>query len=437
MKIDITIKNLVLGLSLFVFLTLYVPEKTEAEIELIDRVIAVVDTGIILESELNSRVGDIIGRLRSEGTELPPKDLLEEQVLERLIIEEIQLQLGEKAGIKISDSELNSSLSMIAAQNSMDIEKFKESLESSGESYTNLRESVRKEMIIQRVQRGKVGSKIKISEQEIENFLNSQEGKSRLAEEFNVQQILLSIKKDASEKDISAVEELGLKIKERYENGESFKKLATTYSSDQNALEGGSLGWRKAAELPTLFVEEVKNMKVGQISNLIRSGAGFHIIRLAEKKGDVVKFEDQTLVRHILVQPSEIRSEKQTEELINLIHSKLIDGEEFKQLARQYSEDPGSKMSGGDLGWNNSGTFDPAFEAEIKNSNIGQISKPFKSGFGWHILEVLERRNEDISENVRKNKAYQIIFNRKFEQELQRTLIELRSEAYVDIKLTS
>ena len=163
MKIDITIKNLVLGLSLFVFLTLYVPEKTEAEIELIARVIAVVDTGIILESELNSRVGDIIGRLRSEGTELPPKDLLEEQVLERLIIEEIQLQLGEKAGIKISDSELNSSLSMIAAQNSMDIEKFKESLESSGESYTNLRESVRKEMIIQRVQRGKVGSKIKIS----------------------------------------------------------------------------------------------------------------------------------------------------------------------------------------------------------------------------------------------------------------------------------
>ena len=437
MKIDITIKNLVLGLSLFVFFTLYVPEKTEAKIELIDRVIAVVDTGIILESELNSRVGDIIGRLRSEGTELPPKDLLEEQVLERLIIEEIQLQLGEKAGIKISDSELNSSLSMIAAQNSMDIEKFKESLESSGESYTNLRESVRKEMIIQRVQRGKVGSKIKISEQEIENFLNSQEGKSRLAEEFNVQQILLSIKKDASETDISTVEELGLKIKERYENGESFKKLATTYSSDQNALEGGSLGWRKAAELPTLFVEEVKNMKVGQISNLIRSGAGFHIIRLAEKKGDVVKFEDQTLVRHILVQPSEIRSEKQTEELINLIHSKLIDGEEFKQLARQYSEDPGSKMSGGDLGWNNSGTFDPAFEAEIKNSNIGQISKPFKSGFGWHILEVLERRNEDISENVRKNKAYQIIFNRKFEQELQRTLIELRSEAYVDIKLTS
>ena len=437
MKIDITIKNLVLGLSLFVFFTLYVPEKTEAKIELIDRVIAVVDTGIILESELNSRVGDIIGRLRSEGTELPPKELLEEQVLERLIIEEIQLQLGEKAGIKISDSELNSSLSMIAAQNSMDIEKFKESLESSGESYTNLRESVRKEMIIQRVQRGKVGSKIKISEQEIENFLNSQEGKSRLAEEFNVQQILLSIKKDASETDISTVEELGLKIKERYENGESFKKLAATYSSDQNALEGGSLGWRKAAELPTLFVEEVKNMKVGQISSLIRSGAGFHIIRLAEKKGDVVKFEDQTLVRHILVQPSEIRSEKQTEELINLIHSKLIDGEEFKQLARQYSEDPGSKMSGGDLGWNNSGTFDPAFEAEIKNSNIGQISKPFKSGFGWHILEVLERRNEDISENVRKNKAYQIIFNRKFEQELQRTLIELRSEAYVDIKLTS
>ena len=412
-------------------------EKVEAKIELIDRVIAVVDSGIIMESELNERVQGIIGRLRSEGTELPPKDLLEEQVLERLIIEELQLQIGERAGVKISDAELNRSLSMIASQNSMNLEQFKESLDANNDSYINLRESVKRELIIQRVQRGKVAANIDISEQEIENFLNSEEGRSRLAEQYHVQQILLSLSNEAEEVLVRSTEEKGLDIIKRYAEGESFEKLAATYSADQNALEGGSLGWRKATELPTLFADVVTKLKVGEVSQLIRSGAGLHIIRLAEKKGDVVKFEDQTLVRHILVQPSEIRSEKQTKELINEVYERLNQGEEFKQLARQYSEDPGSKMEGGDLGWSKSNTFDPTFEAVMNSIKIGELSKPFKSQFGWHILEVLERRNEDVSDSVRKNRAYQIIFDRKFEQELQRTLIELRSEAYVDIKLTS
>ena len=412
-------------------------EGMEAEIQLIDRVIAVVDSSVIMESELNNRVEEIIGRLRSDGTELPPKKILEEQILERLIIEEIQLQIGKRAGVKISDAELNRSLSMIASQNSMDLEQFKESLEASGESYKNLRESVRKEMIIQRVQRGRVAANVEISEQEIENYLNSEEGKSRLAEQYNVQQILLSIKSGASTEEITLVEKKGLEIIERHKNGESFEKLAATYSSDQNALEGGKLGWRRVSELPTLFASEVEGMKVGDISKLIRSGAGMHIIRLAEKKGEVVKYEDQTLVRHILVQTSEIRSENQTKSLISEVYERLVDGGEFKQLARQYSEDPGSKMEGGDLGWSRAGTFDPVFESVMNEIKIGEISQPFQTQFGWHILEVIDRRNEDVSDDVRKNRAYQIIFNRKFEQELQRTLMELRSEAYVDIKLAS
>jgi peptidyl-prolyl cis-trans isomerase SurA len=213
--------------------------------------------------------------------------------------------------------------------------------------------------------------------------------------------------------------------------------MAATFSSGQNALEGGSLGWRRASELPSLFSEIVQKMKIKEISEPIRSGAGFHIIRLADKKGDVVKFEDQTLVRHILIKPSEIRTEKQAEELIESMHVRVEAGESFKQLARQYSEDPGSKMEGGDLGWNTLDTFDPTFEAVMKSLEIGELSRPFKSSFGWHILEVLDRRNEDVSDEVRKNRAYQIIFNRKFEQELQRTLIELRSESYVDVKLES
>ena len=430
-------KNLTLSVLIGFLLSSFFSERMEAKIELIDRVIAVVDSGVIMESELNLRVQDIIGRLRSEGTELPPKELLEEQVLERLIIEEIQLQIGDSAGVKISDAELNRALSMLASQNSMNLEQFKESLDANNSSYSKLRDSVRKELIIQRVQRGKVGANIEISEQEIENFLNSEEGRSKLAEQYNVQQILLSLNSEAPESKVNSTKEKGADIIRRYNEGESFEKLAATYSSDQNALEGGSLGWRKATELPTLFSDVVTKMKVGEASELIRSGAGFHIIRLAEKKGDVVKFEDQTLVRHILVQPSEIRSEKQTKDLMNEIYQKLVDGEDFKQLARQHSEDPGSKMEGGELGWSAPDTFDPAFEAVMNSIDIGEVSTPFQSSFGWHILEVLDRRNEDISDDVRKNRAYSIIFNRKFEQELQRTLIELRSESYVDIKLNS
>ena len=430
-------KNLTLSVLIGFLLSSFFSERMEAKIELIDRVIAVVDSGVIMESELNLRVQDIIGRLRSEGTELPPKELLEEQVLERLIIEEIQLQIGDSAGVKISDAELNRALSMLASQNSMNLEQFKESLDANNSSYSKLRDSVRKELIIQRVQRGKVGANIEISEQEIENFLNSEEGRSKLAEQYNVQQILLSLNSEAPESKVNSTKEKGADIIRRYNEGESFEKLAATYSSDQNALEGGSLGWRKATELPTLFSDVVTKMKVGEASELIRSGAGFHIIRLAEKRGDVVKFEDQTLVRHILVQPSEIRSEKQTKDLINEIFQKLVDGEDFKQLARQHSEDPGSKMEGGELGWSAPDTFDPAFEGVMNSADIGEVSTPFQSSFGWHILEVLDRRNEDISDDVRKNRAYSIIFNRKFEQELQRTLIELRSESYVDIKLKS
>ena len=430
-------KKLTLSVLIGFLLSSFFSERMEAKIELIDRVIAVVDSGVIMESELNLRVQDIIGRLRSEGTELPPKELLEEQVLERLIIEEIQLQIGDSAGVKISDAELNRALSMLASQNSMNLEQFKESLDANNSSYSKLRDSVRKELIIQRVQRGKVGANIEISEQEIENFLNSEEGRSKLAEQYNVQQILLSLNSEAPENKVNSTKEKGADIIRRYNEGERFEKLAATYSSDQNALEGGSLGWRKATELPTLFSDVVTKMKVGEASELIRSGAGFHIIRLAEKKGDVVKFEDQTLVRHILVQPSEIRSEKQTKDLMNEIYQKLVDGEDFKQLARQHSEDPGSKMEGGELGWSAPDTFDPAFEAVMNSVDIGVFSTPFQSSFGWHILEVLDRRNEDISDDVRKNRAYSIIFNRKFEQELQRTLIELRSETYVDIKLNS
>ena len=422
---------------LFIFASLFLSLNIYSKIELIDRVIAVVDSGVIMESQLNSRVEEILLRLKNDKAELPPLNLLEEQVLDRLIIEEIQLQLAERAGIKISDSELNQTLSRVSAQNNLSLDDFRIKLEEEGSSYRSFRDTIRKELIIQRVQRGKVGAKVDISEQEIENFINSEEGKSQLAEQYNVQHILLSVKSGLTEGEIAEIENNANLLLERLGNGESFEKLAASYSSGQNALEGGFLGWRTSAELPSLFAQVVTDLKVGSVAQPIRSGAGFHILKLSDKRGNTVKFLDQTLARHILVQPSEIRTENQAEELINDIYRRLSDGEDFKQLARQFSEDPGSKMDGGELGWSNPGEYDPVFEMTLNATEIGNLSEPVKSSFGWHVIEVMDRRNEDVSQEEQKNRAYQIIFQRKFEQELQSTLIELRAEAYVDIKLTS
>ena len=297
-------------------IVLFFSFQVHAKIELLDKVIAIVDSGAVMESELNKRVKEIIDRLRQSETELPPLNVLEEQVLERLIIEEIQMQIADRAGIKISDSELNKTLLGIASQNSLSLENFRADIEKQGASYRDFRNTVKKEMIIQRVQRGKVGGRVEISEQELENFINSEEGRTKLVEEYNIQQILISIPNLADEEQVSKLNKQTLEILKRINNGESFSKLATTYSSGQNALEGGNLGWRTSNELPTLFAEEVPNLKVGETSDPLRSGAGFHLIYLAEKRGNTVKFEDQTLARHILVQTSEIRTETQTKLLI-------------------------------------------------------------------------------------------------------------------------
>ena len=423
--------------SLLAAFCLLLSLNVHSKIELLDRVVAVVDSGVIMESQLNSRVEEILQRLKNDNAELPPLNLIEEQVLDRLIIEEIQLQIADRAGIKISDSELNQTLARVSAQNNLSLEEFRIKLEGEGTSYRSFRDTIRKELIIQRVQRGKVGAKIDISEQEIENFINSEEGKTQLAEQYNVQHILLSVSRGSTEKEIEDIEVNANSLISRLNDGENFEKLAASFSAGQNALEGGYLGWRTEAELPSLFAEVVTGLKVGEIASPLRSGAGFHILKLIDKRGNTVKFLDQTLARHILVQPSEIRTENQAEELINTIYERLTSGEDFKQLARQYSEDPGTKMDGGELGWSNPGDYDPAFEQTLNATKIGELSKPVKSSFGWHVIEVMDRRNEDVSQEEQKDRAFRIIFDRKFEQELQSTLIELRAEAYVDIKLNS
>ena len=420
-------------LKLFLLIVLISP-MTNAAIELLDKVAVIVEDGIILESEVNKRIEQIIESLKQSDTPLPPQEVLFEQIIERMIIEEIQLQKAQMAGVRISDQELNESMAQIAQGNGLSLQDFRSFLEEQGESYEFVREQVRKEMILSRIQRGLVQSKVYISEQELDNFINSQEGQVNLSAEFLIQQILIPINKDQDEKTASSVID---SLKEKISQKMDFGDLAKEYSFGEEADNEGSLGWRKINEIPTLFANEISSLRKGEIAGPFRSGAGLHLIKLKDKKGRDIKIEKQTLARHILIQTSEIRSEKQAKDLIEDLYKRSQNEDKFSDLARLYSDDPGSKMEGGELSWTGPGRFDPKFEEVMNSLEINQVSKPFKSNFGWHIVEVLDRREEDISLNIQKNRAYQILFDRKYEEQLEKTLSEMRAESYVNIKIKS
>ena len=420
-------------LKLFLLIVLISP-MTNAAIELLDKVAVIVEDGIILESEVNKRIEQIIESLKQSDTPLPPQEVLFEQIIERMIIEEIQLQKAQMAGVRISDQELNESMAQIAQGNGLSLQDFRSFLEEQGESYEFVREQVRKEMILSRIQRGLVQSKVYISEQELDNFINSQEGQVNLSAEFLIQQILIPINRDQDEETASSVID---SLKEKISQKIDFGDLAKEYSFGEEADNEGSLGWRKINEIPTLFANEISSLRKGDIAGPFRSGAGLHLIKLKDKKGRDIKIEKQTLARHILIQTSEIRSEKQAKDLIEDLYKRSQNEDKFSDLARLYSDDPGSKMEGGELSWTGPGRFDPKFEEVMNSLEINQVSKPFKSNFGWHIVEVLDRREEDISLNIQKNRAYQILFDRKYEEQLEKTLSEMRAESYVNIKIKS
>ena len=420
-------------LKLFLLIVLISP-MTNAAIELLDKVAVIVEDGIILESEVNKRIEQIIESLKQSDTPLPPQEVLFEQIIERMIIEEIQLQKAQMAGVRISDQELNESMAQIAQGNGLSLQDFRSFLEEQGESYEFVREQVRKEMILSRIQRGLVQSKVYISEQELDNFINSQEGQVNLSAEFLIQQILIPINRDQDVKTASSVID---SLKEKISKKMDFGDLAKEYSFGEEADNEGSLGWRKINEIPTLFANEISSLRKGDIAGPFRSGAGLHLIKLKDKKGRDIKIEKQTLARHILIQTSEIRSEKQAKDLIEDLYNRSQNEDKFSDLARLYSDDPGSKMEGGELSWTGPGRFDPKFEEVMNSLEINQVSKPFKSNFGWHIVEVLDRREEDISLNIQKNRAYQILFDRKYEEQLEKTLSEMRAESYVNIKIKS
>ena len=394
-----------------------------SKIELLDRIAIIVDDGVVMESQINKSFDDLKRNYQSQGMEMPPKNIILDQIKEKLIIEELQLQMADRAGVKISDAELNSALARLASNNQMSLEEFIAFIENNNDSYEDVREQVRKEMSIQRIQRGRVNSNIDITEKEFEAFLANDETLEGLQPEILVRQILVKEKSLADQ------------IVNLIDQGSEFSELALKYSKSSNVSSGGLMNWRKAIDMPRLFEEALKSKPVGFISNPLESGSGYHILKLEDKRGNFVKYEDQWQSRHILLTPSTIRNDEDTINQLNNIRQRIIDGEDFSSLADQFSEDPGSAKLGGDLGWVGLGVFAPEFEKMMLETKINQISEVFETQFGFHFLQVLEKRNHELTEKLIKDQAYAILYDRKFSEELENTLRTMRAEAFVEFKV--
>lgn len=396
-----------------------------AAVKVIDQVVAVVENQVITAADIDHR----LTQLRMNNPKLPSGAEIEKQVLERLIIESIQLQMAERSGVRISDERLNDTINGIAKRNGMSLAQFQQTLAKQGQSYAEAREQIRREMLLSQVQQGNLRNRIQISEQEVENFLNSAEGQKLTASSFRVAHLLLAGDKSGADKDF--MRKLGQQIKA---DPALFNKVFQAKSYKGKSLKAQDLGWRQDEELPSLFSNIVAQLDSGQVSAPVSSGAGLHLIKLVNKRGGHGQMQDQVKARHILIKPSSIRDEKQSLALLQEIEQRLNKGEDFHDLARQYSDDPGSALQGGDLGWNPYGRMVPIFDQHMRDTKIGALSPIFKSQFGWHILQVQERRQQDISAEKFKEQAYQAIYERKFEEELDAWLQKIRDEAFVEFK---
>ncbi|UVE17387.1 peptidylprolyl isomerase [Pseudomonas sp. LS44] len=406
-----------------------------AEVQPLNRVVAIVDNDVIMQSQLDQRLREVQQTIAKRGAALPPEHVLSQQVLERLIIEDIQLQIGERSGIRITDEELNQAIGTIAQRNNMSVEQFRAALSQDGLSYDDARDQVRREMIISRVRQRRVAERVQVTEQEVQNFLASDLGKMQLSEEYHLANILIPVPESASPETIQAASRQADELYQQLQQGADFAQLAISRSASETALEGGDMGWRKAAQLPSPFDTMIGALKPGEVTQPMRTPGGFIILKMVEKRGGGTQVRDEVHVRHILIKPSEIRSEDEAKRLVERLYERIVAGEDFAELAKRYSEDPGSALNGGDLNWIDPNALVPAFREVMTNTASGELSPPFKSPYGWHVLQVIGRRATDSSEQFREQQAMGALRNRKYDEELQAWLRQIRDEAYVEIKL--
>lgn len=400
----------------------------------LDRIIAVVNDNVILQSELEQAITIAQGEMKDRGITPPPEDAVRSQVLERLILMRLQTDRAKEAGIKVDDRELNDVINNIAAQNKMSVSQFAAQVKSEGLDFTALREQVREQVLANRVRQKEVDARIVVTDQDIDQYLaaNGSEDQS----EYHLAHILVAIPDAATPEVREKAHAKAEGVLKRLRAGEDFAQLAIANSDSPQALQGGDLGWRKNGTLPTVFANIVPKLAVGDVSNVIEASNGYNIIKLVEKRdAGGRQTVDETKARHILLTPNAIRNEDATRAQAYELYERLKKGGDFAELAKKYSDDPGSKNSGGDLGWQPPGVFAPEFQQQIDTLKPGDMSQPFHSQFGWHIARVEERRTRDITDEARRGRARQSIMQRKDAEEYEAWLRRLRQEAYVEYRL--
>ena len=403
--------------------------------EMLDRVAAVVNDGVVLSSELDEQVAEITTRISGQGMEMPPAAVLRQQVLDRLVLQEIQMQRAQRAGIRINDEALNSALADVAQRNGIPLADLPKVLASQGVDYNAYRESVRREMTTQVLRQRDVLQRINVSPREIEQFIAKDKNRPSEANEYNLSHILIAVPQDPSTQQLEEAARRAEDVSRRARAGEDFAQLAIANSNSQTALEGGSLGWRRGPEIPTVLADLVVQLKAGETSEPLRTPSGYHIVRLNELRGEAAQgLVEQTQARHILLKPTEIQDDATVEQRLRAVRERILKGEDFAGLAKTLSEDPGSATEGGNLGWTTPGTFVPEFDKALAALQQDEISQPFRSQFGWHIVQLLGRRQFDNTEEMRRQRAFMQLRESKAEEEIELWLRRLRDEAYVDVK---
>ena len=406
----------------------------EDKTEVLDRIVAVVDDGVILQSELDQAITVAQGQMRERGITAPPALSLQSQVLERLIVERLQTDRAKEAGVKVDDRELNEVLNKIATQNNMTLAEFVASVKNEGVDYASLREQVRNEILVNRVRQKEVDSRVVVTDQDIDQFLAASGDTDQ--SEYHLQHVLVGVPDGASPEVRAKAKAKADGLLKRLRGGEDFTQLAIANSDGQQALQGGDLGWRKSSTLPTAFAGLVTKMQAGQISEVIEAANGYNIVKLVDKReAGERQTVTETQARHILLIPNTLRDEDATRAQAFELHDRLVKGDDFNTLAKKYSDDPGSKNAGGDLGWEPPGTFAEEFQKQIDELKPGEISQPFHTQFGWHIARVEGRRTRDVTDQARRARARQAIQQRKQAEEYEAWVRRLREEAYVEYRL--
>jgi peptidyl-prolyl cis-trans isomerase SurA len=401
--------------------------------EVLGKIAAVVEEDVILEQELDREVATIAQRIQASKTQMPPEYILRKQVLEKMIIDKLQRQLAEKAGIAVTEEMLNNSAADIAQRNNMSLQQFREELERQGMTYKGFLDNMRNEIIINQLRSREIGGRIKVTDREVDHYMETQDKIGDDAIQYHLGHILIAVKEAASAAEIQKAQSKADDLVKKLRAGQDFSRTAMSDSEDDNALKGGDLGWRTLNDIPTLFSDKVSQMRVGDVADAIRSPSGFHIIKMLETKGLDNHIIIKTKVRHILIKTNELVDDEEAKKRLLALKTRIADGDDFAALARAHSDDKGSALKGGSLDWVGPGDLVKPFEEAMGKLDINQLSEPVQTQFGWHLIQVLDRENKDDSLEHKKNMVKDAIRKRKIEEETELWMRRLRDEAYVEI----